>query len=199
MDWNALNAISTAVYAFFTIGLFVAATAAIVVAKRQLTQFHEQNQVEHLESLLKQFDAEPMISFRAALAHHRIDASNQRLRRLNADQPCPELEEILNFFEHVALLEKKHYLDLFGIWHTFSYWIFYYHADAREYIEQEQKEDKTFFDDFCTLVDKLYPIEKEKGGKSFMPSEDDRYEFYENEAKRVPGSPPIKSRKRQKR
>jgi hypothetical protein len=199
MNWNAISAIATAVYAAFTIGLVVTAIVAIRVAKKQLNQFHRQNQVDHLENQIKQFESEPMTTFRAALAKHRIDASGKTLKRLSPDESCPELDDILSFFEHMALLEKQNYLDLFGIWHTFGYWIFAYHADARDYIEQERREDATFFEDFCQLVEKLREIEIAKRGNWYMPSEDKRFDFYEVDCRRPSGSPPIKSRKRSKK
>lgn len=197
MNWNAFTAIATGVYALFTLALIVTAICGIRITVKQLTQTREQNKIGHLENHLRQFDSPEFRGIRKSLAHARIDKTTKKLKPLDIDNPPLELDEVLNFFEHMALLYTMKYLDLYPIWHTFGYWIFPLYADSREYIEQERKDDKSTFEDFCQLVEDLRKLERERGGDWDAPSPDDKFDFYEGES-RYPPKPPRKRKKPRK-
>src|ERR1035437_9201982 len=45
-----------------------------------------------------------------------------------------EAEDILDFFETIALLVRKGALDSYMVWHTFDYWISRYYEAAKKHI-----------------------------------------------------------------
>jgi len=166
----------------------VAATAvwALVCARQQLKQFRESEQVQHLLRFVEQFDAAPLMNTRKSLAEKRLKG---------VDDP-PELENILNFFETIGLLVKRRYLDAYDVWACFSYWMFSVFADFRDLIEQEQKEDPTYYADFTALVERLRMIEKAEHGLSDRPSRDDIEEFWRYELDLTTGLPATRRRPR---
>jgi hypothetical protein len=63
--------------------------------------------------------------------------------------------DVLNFFDHVGLLEQRGYLDKGDVWSEFSYWLFAFYSDARPLIDAEQKDDPASFSSFSALMDDL--------------------------------------------
>lgn len=192
IDWNAIAAISTAVYALFTLGLIGTGIWGIRLTVKQLEQSRELAKIGHLEDQIKQFESPEFKAIRKGLAEKRIERG--RLKPLDIDDAPTELDEILDFFEHIGLLYKMKYLDLYPIWHTFGYWMLTIYADAREYIEQERKDDSASLEDFCTLIDDLRVMEKERGSDWDTPSPEDKFDFYDWE-RHHPGKPPRKRKK----
>src|SRR5712692_910795 len=138
--------------AVFTGILAVTAVVALVVGYRQLKEFHAEAQVQHLLALDQKFDQQPMLTYRRVLAEKRLK---------NEENP-DELYPLLDFFETVGLLVRRGYLDESDVWSTFSYSVLILNADARQIIEQEQREDPTTYADFSSLVERLQRIEAEK-------------------------------------
>jgi hypothetical protein len=66
-----------------------------------------------------------------------------------------EMEDILDFFETIAMLTRKGALDLYMVWHTFDYWIERYFAVAAPYIRARQLEEPGVWEDLSWLVPKL--------------------------------------------
>jgi hypothetical protein len=77
--------------------------------------------------------------------------------------------------------------------------MFNVYADFREDIEQIRRDDKTYYMDFCKLLESLRAIETEKGGASDCPSRVEIREFWEDEAYGWQPGSPIKKRKRAKK
>lgn len=192
IDWNAVTAISTALYAFFTLCLIITGIFGIKITVKQLEESRAQAKIRNLEDQIQQFESAEFKDLRKRLAEKRIDKG--KLRPLDPDDVPTELDEILDFFEHIALLYRMKYLDLYPIWHTFSYWMFTMYADARDYIDQERKVDKASLEDFCQLIEDLRALERVHGSGLDSPSSEEKLEFYEWE-RRGPAKPLRKRKK----
>jgi len=110
-----------------------------------------------------------------------------------------EAEYILNFFEMIGLLVRRGYLDATDVWNCFSYWMFNVYADLREDIEQERRDDDTYYADFCDLIERLRQIEKKEGGNSDNPSREEITDFWRDESKLKTGSPVHRRWRRKKK
>ena len=66
-----------------------------------------------------------------------------------------EAEDILDFFETIALLVRKGALDSYMVWHTFDYWISRYYEAAKKHILLRQQAEPQVWQDFCDLVQKM--------------------------------------------
>jgi hypothetical protein len=183
---NAWTAVFTSIYAAFTLILAVTGVWALVYAKKQLRQGREADKIKHLLRFVEQFDNVPLAATRKALAD----------KRLKGIEDPPEAENVLNFFETIGLLVKRDYLDAHDVWSSFSYWMFCMFADCRELIEQEQKEDPTYYSDFTSLVERLKAIEKVEHGLSDRPSKEDVMEFWQYELGLTAGLPAAKRKRR---
>ena len=76
-----------------------------------------------------------------------------------------EMEDILDFFETIAMLTRKEALDLYMVWHTFDYWIERYYGIAKPYITMRQSTDPGVWSDLTWLLPKLIRLH-EKSAKS---------------------------------
>jgi hypothetical protein len=74
--------------------------------------------------------------------------------------------------------------------------MFNVYADARESIEEEQKEDASYYCDFSALIEKLRVIEANEGCTAYPPSSEDIEEFWKYELNVIPGKATVKHRKR---
>ena len=85
-----------------------------------------------------------------------------------------EAEDILDFFETIALYIRKRALDRYMVWHTFSYWIYGYFEACRGHIETEQASDPLRWRDLCELVPNMRKLHKEEllkaGAKEGSPA-----------------------------
>ena len=73
-----------------------------------------------------------------------------------------EMEDILDFFETIAMLTRKRALNLYMVWHTFDYWIERYYGVAKSYIHERQKRDPGVWEDLSWLVPKLEKLNAKK-------------------------------------
>jgi hypothetical protein len=168
--------------AVFTGLLFLTTFVALIVGYRQLKEFQAEGQVQHLLALDQKFDQEPMLTYRRGLAE----------KRLKNEEDPDELYPLLDFFETVGLLVKRGYLDESDVWNTFSYSVFILNADARQTIEQQQREDRTTYAEFSFLVERLQRIEADKQGTSAHPSKDEIIDYWKQElsaGKSIPRRP----------
>jgi|SRR6267378_1635362 len=157
--------------AIFTGALALFTFVALVVGYRQLKEFQAEGQVQHLLALDQKFDQEPMLTYRRGLAE----------KRLKNEEDPDELYPLLDFFETVGLLVNRGYLDESDVWNTFSYSVFVLNADARQIIEQRQREDRTTYEEFSSLVERLQRIETDKHGTGAHPSKDDITDYWKQE------------------
>jgi hypothetical protein len=158
---------------------------ALIFAMAQLRQGRQSDRIKHLLTLVNEFECDPIAGYRRETARKRIAGE---------DYPA-EAQDLLNFFETIGLLVKRKYLDVHDVWDIFAYWMFNIYSDFRVDIEQEQREDETYYKNFCTLIDKLRKIEQSEHGTSDRPSPEEIMEFWEEEAK---APAPHKQRKRRK-
>jgi hypothetical protein len=77
-----------------------------------------------------------------------------------------EAEDILDFFETIAMLTRKKALNLYMVWHTFDYWIERYYAVAAAHIAQAQSVDPNVWADLTWLVPRLRKLGKRKSAPS---------------------------------
>jgi len=66
-----------------------------------------------------------------------------------------EAEDVLDFFETIALLVKKGALDGYMVWHTFDYWISRYYEAAKDHILRRQQGEPQVWRDLPDLVQNL--------------------------------------------
>jgi hypothetical protein len=173
--------------ALFTVMIAGTGVWALVYARRQLRQVRESEKIQHLLRFIEQFEQPPMTTYRKAVAAKRTKGVTYP----------PEAQEILNFFETIGLLVRREYLDVDDVWSSFAYWMFNVYADFRDDIEQEQRDDESYYQDFCALVMQLRKIEKQEGGRDDHPSKEDIIEFWRDESRTMTGSP-VRKRKSRK-
>jgi hypothetical protein len=194
--WEKLGALASAVTAFSTFLLVVAGVGALFFANRQIQESREQAKIQHLDELVQRFDQPPMVDFRRMLAVKRLDAKHEKLLPLDPDDAPDEMSDVLGFFEDMSLLEKRGYLDKYDVWFEFSNSMFPLYADARPYIESQQKDDKEAYAGFSEMMKEMTQIDIERdGGVSIHPSQADIREFYVGEAEDQPGALPTRLRK----
>jgi hypothetical protein len=73
-----------------------------------------------------------------------------------------EMEDILDFFEAVAMFTRKEALNLYMVWHTFDYWMERYYAIALPHIRSSQISDPGRWEDFVWIVPKIQNLNKKK-------------------------------------
>jgi len=93
-----------------------------------------------------------------------------------------EMEDILDFFETIAMLTRKRALDLYMVWHTFDYWIERYFAIAEPYIKQRQIREPGVWEDLNWLVPKLGKLREKKELKTHAFGSEAKAAFLEEEA-----------------
>jgi hypothetical protein len=93
----------------------------------------------------------------------------KKLQRVKAAQDLLagqslEVEPILDFFETMALLQRRKALDKEMVWHTFFYWIDHYYEATKDLIKTRQKVDPLVWKDFVAFVSTLRKFQSERSG-----------------------------------
>jgi hypothetical protein len=165
--------------AIFT-GLLATVTAgALWYAHQQISASHEEAQVQHLLELDQRYSQEPMITYRKLYAQ----------KRLKGDEASPERDKLLDFFETVAVLMNRGYLNETDVWETFGKDVFPLFADARDTIELDREDDPLGYSNLVSLVGRLELIEIARHGTEYKPSKDDITGYWKDEAAIGPGIP----------
>lgn len=99
--------------------------------------------VEILARLQREFDGESMRIIRARASKSLLHPSTRENR---------DVDDILDFFENVALLEKRGAIDIELVWHAFYYWFTVYFDMTRAYRIEARTEDSTQWED----IERLY-------------------------------------------
>jgi hypothetical protein len=86
-----------------------------------------------------------------------------------------EIEDILDFFETVAMLTRKHALDVYMVWHTFDYWMERYYAVAKPHIVARQAKEPGVWEDLDWLLPRLKKLQAKKGGNKLDEAELSRF------------------------
>ncbi len=143
VDWNAVQAVATSILVLTSVG-------AIAYAGLQLRHEREYRSVENLEKQLSFFLSESFVAGRRRLAVARLDTTSEDIKLQPWELDCPPVSafEILDFYEHLALLVKKGHLELYDVWHTFYEWAQPVYVDMQAVIESP---DSMYFDHYNDL------------------------------------------------
>jgi len=79
-----------------------------------------------------------------------------------------EAEDILDFFETIALLSRRGALDRYMLWHTFYYWIDRYYEATKGHIEERRRGEPTVWQDIGPFVESLRKLQMKEAGLSSM-------------------------------
>jgi hypothetical protein len=142
-EWSSVvvgvsGVVILAIYTFFTYKLFrqsreqtQKAQQQIEISQNQIEISRDAVKIQHLLSLVTQFESEPLVSSRRSLAQ----------KRLAGELEPDETQDILDFFETIGFLVRRNYLNAHDVWDMFSYWLFNVFADFKKTIEEEQEYD----------------------------------------------------------
>jgi hypothetical protein len=158
------------------------AVCALWYAHAQIEEAHGEAQIQHLVTLVNEFDQEPMATYRKGLADKRLNTKD--------DDP-PELYRVLDFYKTVGRLVDRGYLNEDDVSNEFGYWILHLNADSemRANVEYEQKQDPNEYAVYLRLIDRSQRIDNTHGGKLSHISKDDVMAFYHEELTIVGGTP----------
>ncbi len=150
MDWNEVQAISTSV-------LVLTSAGAIAYAALQLRHERQYRAVDNLEKQLAFFLSENFVAARRRLAVARLDTSDSdtALRVWELEAPPVEVFEVLDFYEHQALLVKKGHLELYDVWHTFYEWAQPVYVDMQALIESPESMYADHYDDLQSMMRRM--------------------------------------------
>jgi hypothetical protein len=185
---------------YSTLAIAITGVLALVFAYDQIRESHDQAQIQHLIELVNQFDQKPFTDLRTKLALSRIDRKHEALVPLKPDDAPDEMYTILDFFDHVGLLEQRGYLDKSDVWAEFSSYLFPFYADAQPVIYEEQKATPATWQNVALLMKDLQDVDarKENSISSNQTTQDDLYSFYLGESSTQPGQPVPQVRKKKK-
>ena len=153
IDWNAVQAVGTSMLVATSVG-------AIGYAGLQLRHERAYRSVANLEKQLGFFLSENFVAARRRLAQARLDLGEDepKLHAWELDQPPVMVFEVLDFYEHLALLVKKGHLELYDVWHTFYEWAQPVYVDMQPLIESPESMYADHYDDLqgmMRLMDEL--------------------------------------------
>jgi hypothetical protein len=131
----------------------LAALATAVLTYIQLRQFRFAHSVDLLFQLEDRFET-PIIR----------GARKSAAMALKNNAGCEEIEPVLDFFETIGILIRRHAVDEELVWNSFSHWALRYAALAREQIELRRisESDATYYEEFDQFVGRLTKIDTRK-------------------------------------
>ena len=154
VDWNAVQAVATSILVLTSVG-------AIAYAGLQLKHERDYRSVSNLEKQLAFFLSENFVAARRRLAQARLNTvdglSDLSPWELNA--PPVSVFEVLDFYEHLALLVKKGHLDLYDVWHTFYEWAQPVYVDLQRLIESPESEYADHYNDLERMMRRMDAIQ----------------------------------------
>ena len=154
VDWLAVQGVSTSILVLTSVG-------AIAYAGLQLRHEREYRSVANLEKQLSFFLSENFVAARRRLAVARLDLARDEttLNAWELDSPPVSAFEVLDFYEHLALLVKKGHLDLYDVWHTFYEWAQPVYVDMQPLIESGDSMYADHYDDLQRMMRKMDEIQ----------------------------------------
>jgi hypothetical protein len=157
VDWGAVQAVGTAL-------LVVTSLGAISYAGLQLRHEREYRSVTNLEKQLGFFLSDNFVGARRRLAQARLDASGAEagLQTWELDSPPVSVFEVLDFYEHLALLVKKNHLDIYDVWHTFYEWAQPVYVDMKALIESPESMYADHYNDLQWMMRRMDEIQLKK-------------------------------------
>ena len=177
VDWIAVQAVATVV-------LVVTSAGAIAYAGLQLRHEREYRSVANLEKQLGFFLSTNFVAARQRLAQSRLDEKG--LKSWNLDDPPISAFEVLDFYEHLALLVKKGHLNLYDVWHTFYEWAQPVYVDMQALIESDESSFADHYNDLQRMMGRMDEIqqkkmERQKGNHDMLWTEERIIEHYRYE------------------
>ncbi len=150
VDWVAVQGVATSILVLTSVG-------AIAYAGLQLRHEREYRSVENLEKQLTFFLSENFVSARRRLATARLDLTGAEAKLVpwELEEPPVSVFEVLDFYEHLALLVKKGHLDLYDMWHTFYEWAQPVYVDMQELIESPSSAYADHYGDLQRMMRKM--------------------------------------------
>ncbi len=154
VDWGAVQAVGTVLLVLTSLG-------AISYAGLQLRHEREYRSVANLEKQLGFFLSDNFVGARRRLAQARLDtsAAGPGLLPWELDSPPVSVFEVLDFYEHLALLVKKGHLDIYDVWHTFYEWAQPVYVDMQALIESPDSMYADHYDDLQRMMRRMDEIQ----------------------------------------
>ena len=171
----------------------VLGTWALVVATLWLGWHHATIFRKQMESLRSDFRSDLKVRLQLVFTDRfdsdRMKDHRSRLaeRLLAADVAHDTVQEdVMNFFEDMALLLDHGYLDEDLLWNTFGFYAVRWGAACNDYILEERKRtsDPTVFDGFKDLVERFIKRDREEGLPE--PTKTDINAFLQDERNLLP-------------
>jgi hypothetical protein len=149
-------------------GVVIAALALIVAFVAmiwQAKQTHASNSISNLWRFLDEWDSQQM---------HRIRV--KACGAIKEKRDSDDIPDLLSFFEELGFLVRQRALDADAAWAMFSAWVLPYWRATRYYVEDDQRNDATYWENFQYLNKKLIQIEASRRHKpvhEIEPSDSD--------------------------
>ncbi len=98
---------------------------------------------------------------RRRLAQARLDVTGEEPTLLAWDLESPPVSvfEVLDFYEHLALLVKKGHLELYDVWHTFYEWAQPVYVDLQALIESPESMYADHYNDLQRMMRQMDEIQ----------------------------------------
>ena len=156
VDWEAVQAIGTALLVLTSVG-------AIGYAGLQLKHERDYRSVANLEKQLSFFLSENFVAARRRLAQARLNLTDEAaLNEWELEQPPVTVFEVLDFYEHLALLVKKGHLELYDVWHTFYEWAQPVYVDMQAMIESPDSMYADHYDDLQGMMRRMDELQLQR-------------------------------------
>jgi hypothetical protein len=154
VDWTAVEAVATSILVLTSIG-------AIAYAGLQLRHERAYRSVENLEKQLGFFLSDSFVAARRRLAQARLDLTGEMpaLHPWELESPPVSVFEVLDFYEHLALLVKKGHLDAYDVWHTFYEWAQPVYVDMQALIESPDSMYADHYNDLQRMMRNMDEIQ----------------------------------------
>lgn len=164
VNWEAVQALGT-------VTLVATSLGAIGYAGLQLKHEREYRSVANLEKQLGYFLGPAFTAARRRLAAARLTSQSAAdgesesalaLAPWELEDPPVSAFEVLDFYEHLALLVKKGHLDLYDAWHTFYEWAQPVYVDLQAMIENPDSPYRDHYIDLQRLMRQMDDIQLKK-------------------------------------
>ena len=134
--------------------LVATSVGAIGYAGLQLRHERAYRSVSNLEKQLTFFLSENFVAARRRLAQARLDLTGEEpgLQPWELEQPPVTVFEVLDFYEHLALLVKKGHLEIYDVWHTFYEWAQPVYVDMQPLIESDDSMYSDHYEDLRGMM-----------------------------------------------
>ncbi len=154
VDWVAVQGMATSILVLTSVG-------AISYAGLQLKHERQYRSVTNLEKQLAFFLSENFVAARRRLATARLDLKEAEAKLVlwELEDPPVSVFEVLDFYEHLALLVKKGHLDLYDVWHTFYEWAQPVYMDLQQLIESPDSVYADHYDDLQHMMRNMDEIQ----------------------------------------